>query len=176
MGATPIRKYFYQFENVLKIISTISSQTAVHRKKFDYCIDQIQSFLTSIIPTLPNTQCTKEEMNINVRIMSTFSTLRAIMLQYILQTWMEPTTMNPSDLILLQLQTQFQELQKLFSHYNEQMSHIFDIDEEKWQELHLLDITAIYTSFKNYLEQENKDSETELLVRSRIKEIEEYMS
>lgn len=176
MVKTTIRKFFYQIETALKVIRGISSQTAVHRKKFDYCIDQIQLFLTSIMPTLPQAECTKEDHEINARILSTLSTLRGIMLQYILQTWMEPTTMNPSDLILLQLQSQFNDLKSLFAHYNEQLSHIFDIDEKKWQELHLIDLTAIYTSFKNYMEQETKDPETEFLVLSRISEIEEYMS
>lgn len=170
-----IRKQFHRFKNALRILRTISAQTAVHRKKIEYCLDQFQFFLESIIPTLDQSECTPEEIDINDRIISTLTALRGVFTQYIIQNWIEPTITNPSDLILLQLQTQFSDLQKLFSHYNEPLSHIFDIDEKKWIELHLIDLSAIYSSFKQYSKQKTNSDQFDSIVQERMNEIEDYI-
>ncbi|OHS96553.1 TKL family protein kinase [Tritrichomonas foetus] len=175
-GRNLLSKQFARFRNALRILRSIVAQTAVHRKKFEYCLEVLQSFMDEVVPSITDRECTDEDMEVNNEIMATLLYLRGIFTQYILQTWMEPTITNPAHLIVIQLQTQFRDLHQLFSHYNEPISKVFDIAENVWIQLHLQDLTAILASFKQYKQSESKDSKLNGVITERMNEIQNYIS
>ena len=139
-----------EVDNQLRNLATLSDQTAVHRKKFEFSMVILRKFVniyfsetTSKIERF-NHECIDE-------ILSFFQEFMSILSQNVLQTWTLPTIENEPNFILEQLTGVFDRFANAMGKCGDEFREALTTKPDDWKEYNILDLRAISASFTQYL-------------------------
>lgn len=158
----------------LEIVETLSSQTAVHRKKFEYAVTQLRPLILSIIDQL-YLLGNKTQQFVRALLFQ-FQDLQTLLSQNILQTWTNTTLENPCNYVLEQLKRIFTKINDILKRYEQ----ILTFEKRLWtpEQLDLFniyDLRALEGSFTQCIDNINPHTELYDKVQKRLKSIEKKL-
>ena len=160
-----------KFGRALKALDILGDQTAVHRRKFEYVLEQIRKFQAWYSSLDPEVIVVNPETKYMKVIMNNMQELKQILSQYILQTWTVPTLQNHPNHVYEQLQEVLSSFHSVFSSMNPSLAGYFDPESEDFKQYHIYDLRAIAASFAAYLQRDQEDLELMNQITARLSEI-----
>ncbi|KAH0795865.1 TKL family protein kinase [Histomonas meleagridis] len=165
------KDFIFEFDRVLHELEQLAEQVAVHKKKFEYSVNQFRRFLThftiSARSTSPITACENSAIH---DIFSKLNELNRLLTHHQSNCWAQTTLEYPINSIPLQLCNIAQNLRNSTYHLDPEGSLFFEPDPQKWVQFHILDLKAISVSFHNYINS-NGNEDVVSLMNARLRSI-----
>ncbi|EAY13046.1 TKL family protein kinase [Trichomonas vaginalis G3] len=165
-----------QFEQLLEELEKLLMQTVVHKKKFEFAFSQFRKFIEEYSQDPSSNTYLNEHEDIKLQINNAIMNFRDVLLQYDKHRWTLSTVDNPSNTAGTALCSIVSKLQQIVSTFTEAGSKCFDPESPQWLQYHILDLKYIQSSFKNYLELNNDNSENCLRIEKRLESIDNFIN
>ncbi|KAK8871015.1 hypothetical protein M9Y10_008928 [Tritrichomonas musculus] len=158
-----------------KQLETWSSQTAVHRKKFEFAITQIRHFVQSLIESYDSLNNKGDAISSDV--ISDFRDFFHLIRQNLISTWTGTTLENSSSYVLDQIFSIFESIiSKIKKHIPEtHFNLLLDTESAQWAEYDALDLKAIEASFSQCLISAKENTQFHYLLQDKLKSIQEKL-
>jgi serine/threonine protein kinase len=138
-------------EKSLTELEQLAAKAAVHRKKFEYSVNQFRRFVQAYSVAASSEPFSEEQSGAYHTIITTILALRNIMSEYTLQTWAAPTIEYPCNHVASALTGMAGKLRNAAISLDAQAGHFFDPDAPQWLQYHLLDLKGVSASFHQYI-------------------------
>ncbi|OHT04494.1 TKL family protein kinase [Tritrichomonas foetus] len=159
------------FMRKLKNLESLTDQTAVHRKKFEFALAQLRKFAKNYNKIQEDSDFSPEQKVAINSILQIFQELKDIIAQNLLQNWTSPTIDNSSDTVLVLLKNIFSRFKENAIILSPSLADPIDPDSNQWDQYHLLDLRAIRASFTQYLKSDNSDPHLRRSIQARLQSI-----
>ena len=164
------------FSKQLHAIEGLTDQTAVHRKKFEYALNQLRKFTRNFTHRASNAVLSNERLEAAGAVLVLFQELSAVLGTFLLQTWTSPTIENPSDSVLSSLKSIFSRIKEKLATLDEGSSQYIDAISSKWDQYHVLDLRAIRASFGEYIKESHEDQQLTKSIMKRLESIDRHIA
>ena len=162
-------------QKILGELEQLAGQAAVHRKKFEYGVNQFRRFLVSFKNSTTIERFSPEQVNANRTFQQLLRELRDLICQHQLHCWAHPTLENPSNYVASTLTDIAGKLRKAGEVLSPESAKFFDPDAPQWLQYHLLDLKGIAASFKQYLAGD-PDEEVAELMTERLESVDAFIT
>jgi serine/threonine protein kinase len=157
-------------------METLSDQTAVHRKKFEFALSQIRRFFqTSIEHALPDV-LSPSECEAASSLRKSFKSLRDLICENLLQNWSSPTIERPANWVLDQLRDIFIGIKNAAEIWDLEASAEIRPLKSEWAQYNALDLRAIQASFMQYLHAKDVDPHLKASIEIRLGELNRHLA
>ena len=164
-----------ELERLLNELEQLAGQTAVHRKKFEFAVNQFRRFLVAFSTTANFNPFTSAQIESYRTMCENLSELHQLLCQHQLHNWAHPTLENPSSYVASSLTNLAGRLQQTTSLLCESASKLFDGDSPQWLQYHLLDLKCISASFKQYLKSAKSDDSVVPMMQDRLQSVDAFL-
>lgn len=148
-----------RIHKMIKALRVLSDQTVVHRRKFEFILNQLHKFDMWYVEQFGEELLSKEELERVRKIMNILVDLKDLFALYILQTWAVHTVENPPNHVFEQIKTVTGELREIINDFSQEIAQNFDKDSVELISYHIYDLRAIIASFAAFAQTESADSE-----------------
>jgi serine/threonine protein kinase len=157
-------------------MESLTDQTAVHRKKFEFALSQLRKFFQrSGERALPDPP-TAAQSAAAAALRAHFQALRALIIANLLQNWSTPTIENPADWVLDQLRDIFAGIKRAAAAWDADASAEIHPQGAQWAQYHVLDLRAIHASFMQYLRARDVDARLARSIETRLISINRHLA
>ncbi|EAX90170.1 TKL family protein kinase [Trichomonas vaginalis G3] len=173
---TPRTSAQHKVRKAMRALRVLSDQTAVHRKKFEFVLNQLDKFANWYDEQPENDVIAREEMRSIKKMIGCFSDFKNLLALYIIQTWTVPTLENPANFVYEQIKTLINTLRDAIDPLNHEISLNFDPESSELQLYHVYDLRAICASFAAFLQSETEDTDLINQIQNRFTDITESLA
>ncbi|EAY07324.1 TKL family protein kinase [Trichomonas vaginalis G3] len=170
-----LRSCLPEFERQLSELEQLASQSAVHRKKFEFAVNQFRRFLLCFSQDAKDDPITPDQEAAYRSILDILRELHQLLCQYQLHCWSHTTLENPCNSVATTLCQLTSRLQKLALKLHENSSKAFEIDSPQWMQYHILDLRGIAASFNQYIQNCAEDDPVADLINERLDSVNTYL-
>ncbi|EAY10269.1 TKL family protein kinase [Trichomonas vaginalis G3] len=175
MAAINIAHCKSEFTKQLQELEQLSSQAAVHKRKFEFSVTIVRRFVLSYSQVDDSLTLTSNQCVAYNKICSDLNELHGLFCQYQIHCWAQTTIENPSDSVVTLLCTIFKRLKSNVAALDEISSSIIEYDSPQWMQLHILDLKSIATSFSIYLKDAKSSDSVTKLIEDRLQSINNFV-
>ena len=162
-------------QKILGELEQLAGQAAVHRKKFEYAVNQFRRFLVSFKNSAKSERLSSEQVSANRTFQQLLRELRDLICQHQLHCWAHPTLENPSNYVASTLTDIAGKLHKAGEVLDPDSAKFFDPDAPQWLQYHLLDLKGISASFKQYLAG-SPDEQVAEIMEERLESVDAFIT
>ncbi|OHT10646.1 TKL family protein kinase [Tritrichomonas foetus] len=172
---TSLKSCLPDLERLLNELEQLASQAAVHKKKFEFAVNQFRRFLVAFSASDCLDSSTPEQNEAIRNLSGCLRELHQILCHHQIQCWAHPTLENPTNTVpslLTSLAARMKHETEVLDH---QASLNFDPDAPQWLQYHLLDLKGIAASFKQYLKRPKPADPVVPLMTERLKSVDSFL-
>jgi len=164
-----------ELERQLNELEQLASQSAVHRKKFEFSVNQFRRFLISFSSSVTDCVLSLPQVDAYKNTCDVLRELHQLLCQHQLHNWAHTTLDNPCSSVATTLCTLASRLQQHTSLLHEPSSKAFEVDSPHWLQYHLLDLRGIAASFRQYLENSSVEDDIVPLIKLRLQSVNTFL-
>lgn len=157
----------------LKYIKKVTNQTAVHRKKFEYFLSELEAII-NMISDFMNNQRSFEIKLVNESFSRYLDSYISLIKKYIIQNWSENTLSEEPDVVLNFIIKILVSIRNTLIKYDERFSRIV-IDNNMLCEYNILDLKAISASLSQFVQSDNNNVSMSSSVSYCLKTVNNYI-
>ena len=170
-----VRDMIPEFERILNELEQLAGQSAVHRKKFEFCVNQLRHFLQAFSKHASNSQATPEQMDGYRQTCLVLEELNQLLCQHQAHCWAQITLESPCSFIASTLCDIAAKFKEATAKLDVEGSHSFEEDSSKWVPFHILDLKGIAASFNKYMTSDGGEEEVVQLMNARLKSVDTFL-
>lgn len=152
-------------------LNGIATQTAAHRRKFEYVIYQLKKFYNFKFAQSEKDEISEEEKDVVLKIIDVLKKFSEILEKYKLDTWTFNVLDQSCNFCYNYIQDMFDEIESLCSVIYPEADQFFDSQSEDLIKYNTYDLKAIASSFSSYNVESQPDSKLISTLQTRITEI-----
>lgn len=141
---------FRSFYRAINALEAIETQTAAHRRKFDFVLLQLKKFYNWYHSQNGEDNVTDEEKDSISKVIDLLKSFVDVLEKFKLETWTNNTIEQPCNLCYENTQEFFQNLAEALANVYPEIDKFFDPNSEDLLRLHTIDLKAIASSFSQY--------------------------
>lgn len=151
-------------------------KVVAHRRKIQFAISQLRKFVETFAGNVTPTAMSHAQIESMREVIMITQEYRRIIGENIIQTWAHSALENHSNSVATDLCDFTTRLQQHAANLDKNGAEAFDPASDQWLALHLLDLRAIATSFKDFTKKKGStSSETMKLIEEKIKSIDVFV-
>lgn len=164
-----------ELKRILTELEQSASEAAVHKKKFEFSINQIRDFINTFCELEDDKILTKEQIVSYNEIIQDFRELHKLFCQYQLHCWAQSSIENPSNAVATHIYTLFNRLKANTSILDLNAAESIDNESPQWLQLHLLDLKGIAASFAIYLKNTPTQDNVAKMIEERLASLNKFI-
>ena len=173
MSVSSWKKARTTLQQSLRDLQALVDKSAVHKKKFEFAVNQVRRFLAFFSESPPQ-DWHSEQTHAMERFMKLIEELWHILCEHQSHCWANPTIENPSSHIAAALTDISGKLRAESSIVCPGGENYFDPDDPQWLQYHILDLKGISASFRQYLKT-CKDKQLGDIMTERVRSVESFV-
>ena len=170
-----VKSELEELNRILDDVDQLVNQTAVHRKKFEFFVNQFHKLLNSL-SKIPADEAINPKHAEEIRSLYNYIyEFQQIIFQYQLHNWAHITLENSSMSVARELTELASKIRSTGIALNSNLTDSFKSDNNEWLQYHFLDLKGIVASFSQYLDNPNPNQKIVKLMKERLRSMDAFM-